>query len=289
MVAETSKEQRHIAWNGLRIDVPFAWDARVLGQRHLVFENDFQPQLQIRWEQPARHHPRALETGATRFAAQMGSIIPENRFPQALQQLKANFAKIICYENEAGMVTGGTCQCAGCHTVLLFQLLCDDRTLLTEAATCLSTILCHDNLENLWRIQDFSLSLPITFSLQDYTFGSGLTRLSFHSEDLCLQTGRIGPADTRLNRQSLAEILLTLTGTRELEMVAEEDGTSCTGNRNPSILRQIFFRLRREKPFISAKIRHDTGNNRLLAVVLSANRPIPLTATEDICRRYEII
>jgi len=293
MTTGTSIDLRHIAWNGIHIDIPSVWDARVLGQRHLIFEKDFQPQLQIRWEKSARRHARAFEKGATRYSAQMGSLVPQDRFPEALHQVRTNFDRILCYQNETGMVTGGICQCAACHALLLFQLLTDDVAVLTETAASLSTVLCHDQAENkgesLWRIQDFALAVPVPFVMQDYTFGAGLTRLSFKSKDLSLQTCKLGPADTRLNQQSLAEILLTLTGGSGLELADGEDDISCTGERNPSILKQIFFRLRREKPFLSTKIRHDTDNNRLLAVILSSTRPIPLTTTEDICRKYEIV
>ena len=125
--------------------------------------------------------------------------------------------------------------------------------------------------------------------LQDYTFGAGLTRLSFCSSDLSLQTCTLGPADSRLSQQPLVEILNTLSGCSDMQIVTGEDGSFCEGSRSPSISKQIFFRLRREKPFIRSKIWHDTEGNRLLALVVSSNRPIPQTITDKICSRYEIV
>ena len=138
--------------------------------------------------------------------------------------------------------------------------------------SCLTTLSCPSHSGSLWCIQDFSLAIPVSFTLKDYTFGAGLTRLSFTSADLFLQTCKLGPADKRLAQQSLAEILITLSDADDLDILTEENN-SCSGYRNPTIPRQILFRLRRQKPFIRAKIWHDTENNRLLAVVLSSQPP----------------
>lgn len=288
MQAETGKNNRHIAWNGVRLDIPYGWDARVSGQRHLIFEKDFEPQLQIRWEKVEKNKPTALAGRLRQFAGQMGSLIADDNFPPELQQLKNTFDLVTCYQGESGKVSGGIFLCTGAHTLVLFHLLFTDPRLLKEVNISLATLSCPIHSETLWRVQDFSLTIPVSFTLKDYTFGAGLTRLSFSSPDLFLQTCKLGPADNRLEQQSLAEILVTLTGTPDLLLVTEED-CSCIGHRSPTIPKQVFFRLRREKPFIKAKIWHDPGNNRLLAVVLSSNRPIPVASIQNICSRYEIV
>jgi hypothetical protein len=172
---------------------------------------------------------------------------------------------------------------------VLFQILATDLDQVKEVNLCLSTLSCHRQAENLWRIQNFTLNLPLKYTLQDYTFAAGLTRLSFLSSDLFLQTCTLGPADIRLSRQTLAEILIALTGTPQLQIVTGENGNSCEGFRNPDFTQQIFFRLRRKKPFIRAVIRYDIDTNRLLAVVLSANRPIAPMELYKITHHYEII
>ncbi len=284
---------RLIAWNGILLHIPHAWDARVSGQRHLIFEKDFQPQLQIRWEKSNHRTPRDLQKKLSQFSGQLGTAIQQDRFPEKLQRLKDIFGLVTCYQEESGMITGGLCLCADCHTLVLFQLLSADPALLEEVCDCLATLSCHTPSEGpseiLWRIQDFSITVPASFVLQNYTFGAGLTRLSFYSADLLLQTCTLGPADSRLSQQSLREILVTLTDSPNLEIAAGEDDNSCEGYRSPTIPKQVLFRLHREKPFISSKIWHDTVSNRILAVILSSNRPIPLTTTHKICRQYEIV
>ena len=289
MQAKPDHDKRLIAWNGVHLFIPADWDARVAGLRHLVFEKDFQPRLQLRWEKPARLGPQALQEQSRRYAGRMGSLIAEDDLPPELWQLRDTFGVVSCYRGASGKIEGGSFLCTDRRSLVLFQLLSPASSPLPEASDCLATVSCRDQAESLWRIQDFSLTTPASYQLNDYTFGAGLSRLSFRGADLLLQTCTLGPADMRLGRHPLAEILAILTGTPDLETVTSEDAQSCSGHRSPTIVRQLFLRLRREKPFIRAKIWHDAGSNRLLAVVFSSNRPIHLTTILNLCGQYEIL
>lgn len=290
MQEKTDKATRLIAWNGVQLHIPITWEARVSGLRHLVFEKDFQPQLQIRWEKPAQQNPDYLQKRSIHFAEQMGSIIPDKKLPPEFQQVKDIFGRITCYCNESGMLEGGILVCTDHHTLILFQIFSIESKHLTEVDNCLSKLSCRNQTEPwmLWRIQDFSLTLSNSYILQDYTFGAGLTRLSFFKPELFLQICKLGPADSRLHDQSLEKILIVLADTPDLELIPDESGDSFEGYRTPTIPQQVLLRLRRERPFIRAKIWHDAVNNRLLAVVLSSNRPIPPATLHEIYRQYAI-
>ncbi len=287
--AALQNDTRLIAWNGVQLNIPKVWEARVSGQHHLVFEKDFRPLLQIRWEQSVHHPSRNLQKRVRHWAAELGAVIAENNLPLDLQPMGAHFGQVTCYRKKNGVMQGGICLCAECHRLILFQILASDPVLVQEVRGCLATLSCSSHAENLWCIQDFSLSIPASYTLQDYTFAAGLTRLSFLSSNVFLQTCTLGPADIRLNRQSLQQILIALAGVPQLDIDTGESGNSYEGSRCPTIVQQILFRFRREKPFLRAAIRHDTGNNRLLAVVLSANRPIAPTTLHRIFQEYEII
>ena len=158
MQAETGKNNRHIAWNGVCLDIPCAWDARVSGQRQLIFEKDFEPQLQIRWEKVGKNTPKALRRRLHKFAAQMGPLVEEDNFPLELQPIKDTFDLVVCFQKESGKIAGGIFLCPDGHTLLLFQLLAHDPTLLKEMNSCLTTLSCPSHSGSLWCIQDFSLS-----------------------------------------------------------------------------------------------------------------------------------
>lgn len=291
MQGKTDNATRLIAWNGIQLFIPMAWEARVSGLRHLVFEKYFQPQLQIRWEKPVQQSTDYLQKRSLHFAEQMGSIIPAQEVPSEFQQVKNIFDRVTFYRNESGMLEGGILICTDSQTLVLFQIFSAEQELLKEVNDCLSQLSCGNQSDRrmLWRIQDFSLTLADSYILKDYTFGAGLTRLSFFRPELILQICKLGPADNRLHDQSLENILFTLADTADLELIPGETDESFEGFRIPTIPQQLFFRLRREKPFIRTKIWHDTSNNRLLAVVLSSNRPIPPATLHEICGQYEIL
>lgn len=278
-----------IAWNGLRIEIPTDWDARISGHRQLVFEKDFQPQLQIRWEMTKQRTISKYEEITEQFAEQLGAKVIADVAPGTFAKLKKSFGSTYFFQTANKLITGGTFLDPAEQALFFFQLFNSEPVLWQESDNCLASLQFQGTSETLWRIQDFSLTTPVSFILTDYTFGAGLSRLSFNDNNLYLQTCKLGPADVRLDRQSIQEIFLTLTGTKDIQIKVKENDHVCEGHRNPNILGQLFLRLRREKPFQSARLWHDVPNNRLLAVVLSSNRPIPLATTQNICSKYEII
>lgn len=285
---QTSAGQIFIAWNGLRLLIPANWDVRIGGHRTLIFEEDFRPQMQLRWEKCHPSTSSSVEDTVAAFIDQLGTVMAEP--PAPWRPLQQAYSHLACYRHEDGSIGGGACICSQCSTVLSFQLLNVAPEIIGFAAECLASLSCHvDDQEGiLWRVQDFSLMTPPSFGLTSYTFGAGLTRLSFRHKDLFLHTCRIAPADDRLRRQTLEEILLTLADVQDLDIIQSDD-SACQGQRHPSIPRQVLLRMRREKPFLWAKIWHERRNNLLLAVVLLANRPIPVKTAAMICENYEIV
>ena len=153
-----------------------------------------------------------------------------------------------------------------------------------KTADVLSTLTCHDEPNTLWQVQDFALTTPATYTLTDYTFKAGLTRLSFEIDNCNLQVCRLAQASHRLQSQSLEELLFSLTGTRQLDTGISPDQKECIGTRSPSVTKQILFRLKKEKPFIEAKIKLVPENDRILACVAASTRPISL---DDVYSCYE--
>lgn len=286
MQPESRKGQISVAWNGLQLKIPKNWDLRIGGHRNLIFEKNLQPQWQLRWAEGSRGSSKAVEAGLPALTDKLGS--PMREPPAAWRRLKRTFNHLTCYQHENGNLGGGACICPQCSTILSFQLLTDDPEVVGLAAESFASLSCHSGRQTVWRMQDFSLVTPPSFTLTDYTFGAGLTRLSFRQADLILHTCRLASADERLTSQTLEEILLILADVVEFDLTRNDDFTS-QGYRRPSISRQIMLRLRREKPFVWAKLWHDSNSNRLLGVVLQSNRPIPDTTATTICESYEIV
>ena len=278
--------ERLLAWNDLRISLPTTWEPRVAGPCHLIFEKDFQPRLQIRWQKNDYVAGAVLERITQELADAGGAFPSTGESAAEWLRVSEKFCARIRLDKTSGALTGGVLYCRECFTLIHFQVFPDNDPSYREAMRCLATISCHEE-ESLWRIDDFSLITPPSFTLTDYTFAAGLTRLAFTDGAVNLQACKLGPADIRLQEQNLAQILQTLSGIEDLTL---HESTDClAGSRNPGFAGRLLFRLRRKKPFIAATIRHDKSNNRLLALILSGNRHIPDTLLHSLSNHYAII
>lgn len=288
MQSGSSEHTTLIGWNGVRLTVPAMWETRVNAPCHLIFEDEFLPILQLRWD-TIHSSPKDLQQIAAAFAERAETVILAEELAPEWRQLKNKFQILTCSGDKEGTPTGGLFRCPQCHALFQFQVFPDHMPVTTLTSDCLATLSCHGHREALWRVQDFSLITPQSFGFTGSSFMAGLTRLSFRAGNLTLDTCTLAPADVRLSRQSLAEILLILTATPDLKIRNTENRQTCEGFRSPGIAGRTLLRLRRCKPYVRAKIWHDRPHNRLLALVLTGSRPIPGDILPTLARSYAII
>lgn len=275
-----------IGWHGIRMQVPPQWETIVTGKHHLIFEEDFNPVFQLRWKKIGPLNPAKWNEKSDQWWQQLGVTSQSIQLPFALKHLNNKFTQTRYYRGNQPMESGGLCYCSHCQTLFFFQQLDAKSGMWKKTAEVLSTLTCHGELNSLWQIQDFSLTTPSTYTLTDYTFKAGLTRLSFEADGYNMQICRLAQASHRLNSQSLEDLLCTLVGTRQLESKLSTDQQTCIGTRSPSITKQILFRMKKEKPFIETKIWRVPEHDRILACVASSTRPIAL---DDVCLCYETL
>ncbi|MBW1635155.1 MAG: hypothetical protein JRJ68_02660 [Deltaproteobacteria bacterium] len=288
--AETKEIFRQIGWNGIRLTVPCSWETHVGGRNHLIFEKDFSPVLEMRWQE-RENKKSANARSVSKQIKKTDTTLHEKELPREWSFLKEKF-DVTCYgrKRESSFSTA-VCTCRHCQALIFFQLN-DNREkidhLLKKSMKSLSCC-CAAGSRSFWSIQDFQLQLPSEYSLTDYSLAAGLSRISFQSGRMFLHTCKLSPADNRLNSHSLEDILKNLADVQDLQVHQDENGMGCRGYRKPTITSQILLRLQRKKPFIRAEIRHDTSHNRLLAVILESIKPIRSGTCQAISNNYEII
>ena len=280
---------RQVGWNGIRLTVPSAWETHIGGHNHLIFEADFSPLLEIRWKKSAKgKNPksRSIEKQIKRTT----TTLREVNLPSEWSFLEEKYYTTCFGKSELAFSTG-ICVCRECQSLLIFQLSHKEKNSAPLLRKCLKSLSCHHSTDEpeFWSLQDFQLTLPPAYSLIDYSFTPGLTRISFRTRRTVLHIGKLGPADARLKGQTLEEILRSLAGTPDLKVQFGENKKSCAGYQAPTIGKQIALRFKRDKPFVRAEIHHDSTNNRLLAIVLESLRPIPPEICQSIWNNYEII
>lgn len=275
-----------IGWNGIRLQVPALWETIVTGNHHLIFEEDFNPVFQIRWKKIGPLNPIKWIEKSDQWWQQLGVTSQAIPLPLELKYLDDKFTQTRYYRGKQPMDSGGLCYCSQCQTLIFFQQLDAKSANWKKTAEVLSTLTCHETPDTLWQIQDFSLNTSTPYTLSDYTFKAGLTRLSFDGNNCNIQVCRLAQASQHLNSQSLESVLFALVGTRELETELSPNQLECIGSRAPSVTKQILFRLKKEKPFIEGKIWQVSEQDRILACVASSTRPI---SHDDVSLFYETL
>jgi hypothetical protein len=283
---------RTLAWNGLRLHHPAHWEATVNAPCHLLFEEDFHPAFEIRWQKNDKNNKqKSRETRLEKIAEESGLETLDSLPPHWKKLSRQYVLKLLAKEKnsdpEAAILL---CRECGCTLLLYFF---DTGLPKRHAAmnSMLASMRCHEKQgqpSTLWAIQDFQLSLPKDFCLSGHNFGAGLTRLSFTNGSLTMHLCRLAGASERLRNASMLK-LLNLLG--DLEIPEEElniSGASISHNSSPSILQQIRIRMKRKLPFHRVSLRHHLESDRLSGLFLFDKKPIPATLDSSILDSYEI-
>lgn len=283
---------KQVGWNNIQLTVPSSWEVIVSGARHLLFEDDFQPQLQCRWEHTTPLTKKQIADKGARLWPREWSTNLNSDFSHSSQEAARHlgiFSYVNFYNDESGMLNCGICYSANHNVLLIFQVLNQEKELSATLNKLLHSIKWYNkSAEKVpWQVQDFQLSLPPDYTLKNFTFRAGLTRLAFVGPGYSMEICKLAPADLRLKQQSLSTILETLSGAHD--MVIVEDSLSCSAHRFPNLWKQIRYRLKRQQPFIRVKLWHDDKNNRLLAIFLFSKKYIAEQSLNDHCLNYEII
>ncbi len=283
---------KEIAWNGLRLEIPPQWEVIVSGKNHLLFEVDFHPVLELRWD-TSTTTPKDNRTGKILKNLQKELELPvvEISPPANLQNNLEKYQTTWLSWRDDRLVTGAILLCRACNTLLLLRLHDPQNAGMDSPVAVLQSLNCHaaQDLHTPWAIQDFRVQLPDAYTLLHYNLAAGFTRLTFSSPGTLLHICRIAPAGERLKQQTLPNILKTLLNTSFIEENVAICDHTVEYQRRPTIFTQIIVRLRRQKPFCWARIWHCKDTDRLLAVVMESIRPIDMTTAQEICKTYAIL
>ncbi len=288
MAKKEKNAQRKIAWNGVSIVVPKLWEAKAIGVNHLHLEDNFQPVLEMRWQQK---FTKKVDDNIRRVVIRLEKTTSRKLHQVPLPESylsKLNSFSIQCYSTKVNGEPQYVFLYNEQHAVfVILQFVVSKKGV--HPLQSIDKIECSpQNDPQYWSIQDFCFFIPSSFTLLNHTMDAGFTTLNFKNSSTQLHLCRLAPATMRLQHNSLQEILSSLLG---LEKSLEEMSVSESGvqyERNPSLLHQILLRMRRKKPFIRSKIWHDEENDRLLGVFMEAKQPIDVKTHEMICSSYEI-
>lgn len=282
---------KSIGWNGISLSCPAEWETIVSGDTHLLFEKDFQPVFELRWEKRKKHTNKSINASLNKIAEETGLLVQDSLPPQ-WKKLREHYALKLLADNDTRELKAAILICKKCGTTLLLYFFYDLATKHHwDLTRVLSSIRCHDDADTKsfkWTVQDFQILVPESFVLNGHNFGAGLTRLSFTNSSLTMHLCRLAGASQRLQKSSLTT-LMNLLGDLSIEenevLQLENSVSHCS---YPSIFQQIGSRVKRKAPFHWVILRHHPEYDRLSGLFFFDKKPIPEELIKSTLNSYEI-
>jgi hypothetical protein len=278
-----------ISWNGLTLDLPPGWEPIIGGKRHLIFESEHRPILELRWDpgqgsSPGRRQRSRilaqLDTGNTSSPDQL-------KTPDYLALSEHDFD--LQAFGAATLADGALITCRRCGTLILakFHSRLNDRA---RYRTFFSEFACQhqDGGDSYWAIQDISFTVPQGFDLQRYGITFGMSSFSFTGRNSQLHLCRLAPASEHLRESGFTEMFRVFSKAEPGDEVVEE-AHILRSWYDPHILKRMAARLRRQYPFRRAMFRHVEERDRILGFRLESRRPIPDEMLRNIQESYGLV
>lgn len=272
MTSHLSHDQpKKIGWNSISMVIPASWEFRVAGKKHLVFEDDFTPLLQLEWELGS-HQQELAKFSLPQDQNDPGGFTPDQ--DTGWEQLTENF---LCQpiNRNATSALEGLLQCKTCATTFHFQLLRKSPETEALSIEALRSLRCHSHENGIpWTLLDTTFLLPGNAVLQQYGFKAGLCWASCQQDGNIIQIARLAPAERRLAEASVEDILRELSGTDSLLADISPSADLTMLYRAPGLLGQIKYRMRRQLPFVQCVLQHQHEKNLLKACLLFSKAPV---------------
>ncbi len=202
---------KQIAWNGICLDVPEAWQVATLGTDHLLLEDNSGPALEITWA--GKFEPDCLDTLMTRFVRraqqQFAMAVTPLGLPLDRATLDAEidlawFAWAARPSRGEGVLMG----CRQCRRLFILRFFAGAEnwadTLVEKVALSFKEH-CGKGPGH-WKLFGLELTTPEGFKLSNYSFRPGAFMLDFKARGQGLTAYSWGPAAFLLSTDSLEAV-----------------------------------------------------------------------------------
>lgn len=286
-----------IAWNGISLSVPAAWQVGRLDQRHLIFEDNGAAVMEIKWDQirgrfsVKSHLKRLAAARGRRVKVDFGAWALPAEWAKALEGFQAEGFE---WNTPGFSGRGVVLYCPVCRTATLIQFFIGhSRLTINHAAAILGSYRDHrDHGRTVWSLFDIRAVLPQGYLLSEYAFKPGNFSLGLTDRGRSLTLFRWAPAAALLGDQPLGIFASAAIG------LSADQFTADTVGGYPAVRWHIgkgawkFWPLGRmggASPYRQGCIWHVEEPNRILGVSLADRRPIAGGHLSEICASYEIV
>ncbi len=281
-------EHRQIGWDGLRFRVPALWQAAVIRDGYLLFEEDSRPVFGLRWQPvPEGLSPRDLvrrlqrrgEAKNIRIRLQDG---PVGSFPLPDHLAGHGFSWQQGEEGGKGLLLLSSRS----RRASLLQFHRPLSPL--ETSDLLRSFQDHGGEETpqLWAMYDIRCLLPARARLARSRFLLGRYTLAFDLDGLEIVLHRFRPAAELLAGSSLELFGQRVLGMRS-QWLLRKEADCCEWEKAATRMERFLGRLQKGKRAARRlRLWRPAGENGLLAVGLECNTQIDGRLFEELCASY---
>ena len=294
--SETVKDAgwKSVAWSGVQFAVPREWEPGRIGARHLLFECDDGPAMEIKWGPAGRgFSSRRYLRRLARRVARGGAVFRERALPVGGGSFPGPVEGLgFEWKGRDGGAVGALLFCPVCRTVSLLQFFLrasgtgGDR----QALRVIDSFQDHrSDGQCAWALYDIRAVLPVHFRLVGHRFEAGRFMLEFRGRRRGLMLYRWAPAGVLLKDQTLDAFAAAsaggagmdfraLTGAGRVGVEGVDPQPVGLAGRLKAVLRRPRFR--------GVRVWCVGRRNRILGVRLEAPQPVTAAELSELCRVY---
>ncbi len=281
-------ELQQIGWNGTRMEIPAGWQPVVILGDYLLFEDRYQPILEMKWQ----HLDGSLSTERIirqlRRGAGKKDTIEAWTPPDDWQSALSGFDVLgFSWSNAANTGRGLLLHCTTCDRATLLQFYGPRPERNKACLHLLASLEDHaEGREQPWSIYDINFTLPATARLRSQKFLTGSYTVSLQIKDLFFSLLRFKPAKVLLADGDLQDF-----GTRLLkhgeQLVAEQTSAEeAVWQKQANKWQRLRAKLRRQQAEHYLRLHHDPRFNIILGIQARSNLPIDENMINTIFTNY---
>lgn len=283
---------REIAWNGVRFSTPAVWEVAKIGPRYLLFADQGEPALEIKWERIKGRFSH--QTALKRLNSLYRNTVQKSPLPGEWEKILGNFTVMgFAWQAEARGGRGAIVYCPACGNATLIQFFGNFSGSSQETCRRVLASFQDHSIDNrvCWSIFDIRAEIPAEYQLVRYRFDAGRFEMHFGSKRQQIALYRWGPASALLeNGDLLAFAAKTIRIHR-----SEWHPLTWAGHHavqwEMSVLGGLWARCRERmmgKPhFQWFRFWHLLEENRVLGVGAKGDKAFQSEWLDMICTRYE--
>jgi hypothetical protein len=285
---------KSVAWGGVQFAVPQNWEPGRIGARHLLFESDTGPAMEIKWGPSGRRFSsRRYLRRLARQVGRAGATFRERALPVAEGRFQRPFEGLgFEWQGKEGGALGALLFCPVCRTVSLVQFFRRGPAAEGDqpAARVIDSFQDHrSDGRCAWALYDIRAVVPVHFRLVGHRFDAGRFVLKFSGRRRGLTLYRWAPAGVLLKDRDLAAFAAASAGGAGMDLRPRAGaGRSEVQGVDPcpvGLVDRLRAMLRRPR-FRGIRVWCVEGRNRILGVRLEAPQPVTAAELSELCRAY---